>query len=69
MNDRFEAAQGAAINFGNAILAQKDPLTDEARGVSVELARELGRKLGVPVELILFGVTGKVFDAASRPGT
>ena len=60
VNDGTEAAQGAAINFGNAILAQKDPLTDEARGVSVELARELGRKLGVPVELILFGVTGKV---------
>jgi hypothetical protein len=31
----------AAINFGNTVLAQKDPKTGEARGVSVDLAREL----------------------------
>ena len=31
----------AAINFGNPILATKDPATGEARGVSVDLAREL----------------------------
>jgi len=37
-----------AINFGNPVLAQKDPATGEPRGVSVDLARELGRRLGVP---------------------
>ena len=31
----------AAINFGNPILATKDAATGEARGVSVDLAREL----------------------------
>lgn len=31
----------AAINFGNPVLAQRDA-TGEPRGVSVELARELG---------------------------
>jgi polar amino acid transport system substrate-binding protein len=53
----------AAINFGNPVLAQKDPRTGEPRGVSVDLARELGRRLGVPVELVTFDAAGKVFEA------
>jgi len=53
----------AAINFGNPVLAQKDPATGEPRGVSVDLARELGRRLDVPVELVGFDAAGKVFDA------
>jgi polar amino acid transport system substrate-binding protein len=53
----------AAINFGNPVLAQRDPATGEPRGVSVDLARELGRRLGVPVELVTFDAAGKVFDA------
>ena len=52
-----------AINFGNSVLAQKDPATGEPRGVSVDLARELGRRLAVPVELIGYDAAGKVFDA------
>ena len=53
----------AAINFGNPVLAQKDPATGEPRGVSVDLARELGRRLGLPVELIAYDAAGKVVDA------
>jgi polar amino acid transport system substrate-binding protein len=53
----------AAINFGNPVLAQKDSATGEARGVSVDLAYALGRRLGVPVELVAFDAAGKVFDA------
>jgi len=53
----------AAINFGNPILATKDAATGEARGVSVDLARELGRRLGVPVELVPFAAAGKVVEA------
>jgi polar amino acid transport system substrate-binding protein len=56
----------AAINFGNPVLAQKDPVSGEPRGVSVDLARELGRRLGVPVELITFDAAGKVFDALKK---
>ena len=52
-----------AINFGNSVLAQKDPATGAPRGVSVDLARELGRRLGVPVDLIPFDAAGKVTDA------
>ena len=53
----------AAINFGNPILATKEATTGEARGVSVDLARELGRRLGVPVELVLFAAAAKVVEA------
>src|SRR6202166_1928278 len=55
----------AAINFGNSVLAQKDPATGEPKGITPDLARELGRRLGVPVELITYNAAGKVFDAAS----
>src|SRR4030067_2008363 len=53
----------AAINFGNPVLAQKDPITGEPRGVSADLAKELGRRLGVHVDFITFDAAGKVFDA------
>jgi polar amino acid transport system substrate-binding protein len=53
----------AAINFGNSVLAQRDEATGEPRGVSIDLARELGRRLGVPVELVTFDAAGKVFEA------
>ncbi|WP_249138570.1 transporter substrate-binding domain-containing protein [Phycicoccus avicenniae] len=45
----------AAINLGNPVLAQGTP--DDPRGVTVDIAREIGARLGVPVEL-------RCFDAA-----
>jgi polar amino acid transport system substrate-binding protein len=53
----------AAINFGNPVLAGKDPATGEARGVSVDLARELARRLDVPLEVVTFNAAGKVVEA------
>src|SRR5215207_4576471 len=53
----------AAINLGNPVLAQEDPTTGEPRGISVDLSRELARRLGVPVEFVLFEAAGKVTDA------
>lgn len=53
----------ATINLGNPVLAQKDPSTGELRGVSVELAHELGRRLGLEVELVAFDTAGKAFAA------
>ncbi len=52
----------AAINYGNGVLAQRGP-NGEAQGITVELSRELGRRLGVPVELVGFEAAGKVFEA------
>jgi polar amino acid transport system substrate-binding protein len=53
----------AAINFGNSVLAQKDPATGEPRGVSPGLARVLAQRLGVQLEYVTFDAAGKVFDA------
>jgi polar amino acid transport system substrate-binding protein len=53
----------AAINFGNPILAYRDPVSGEPRGVSVDLAREAGRRLGVPVGLVTFTSAGQVVEA------
>jgi polar amino acid transport system substrate-binding protein len=53
----------AAINFGNGVLAQKG--ADGApRGVSVDLAAELAKRLGVPVAYVPFEAAGKVFEGA-----
>ncbi len=53
----------AAINFGNPILANRHPVTGEPVGVSVDLARELAQRLGVPVDLVQFNAAGKVVEA------
>src|SRR5262249_2945830 len=54
----------AAINFGNPVLAQKDPATGDARGVTGDLARELAKRLGVVVEFVAFDTAGKVSGSA-----
>src|SRR5918999_4010509 len=53
----------AGINYGNPILAQKDPATGELRGITVDLARELARRIDVPVQLVPFDAAGKMTDA------
>ena len=50
----------AAINQGNAVLAQKGP-NGEPVGVTVDLARELAKRLGVALEMTTFDAAGKVF--------
>jgi len=52
----------AAINFDNPILASKDA-SGLPGGVSVELARELARRLGVTIEFVPFYAAGKVVEA------
>jgi polar amino acid transport system substrate-binding protein len=49
------------INLGNMVLAQG---TAEApRGITPDLSRELGKRLGVPIEFIAFDAAGKTFEA------
>ncbi len=52
----------AAINFGNPVLAQKAP-DGAPRGVTVDLAGELARRTGLPLDLVPFDAAGKVFEA------
>jgi len=51
----------AAINLGNAVLAQGT--VQEPRGITVDLAREMARRIGLPLDLVPFDAAGKVFDA------
>ena len=52
----------AAINFDNTILASKDAATGEPGGISVELARELARRLAVPVAFVPYYAAAKVVE-------
>jgi polar amino acid transport system substrate-binding protein len=47
----------AGLNFQNALLTAKGPF-GEPRGVAVDLARELARRLGVPLEIVPFSSAG-----------
>jgi polar amino acid transport system substrate-binding protein len=51
----------ASINLGNPVLAQGTP--DEPAGVTVDIARELARRLDVPLELVCFDAARKSFEA------
>ena len=53
----------AAINYGNPILAQGGPAAGDLRGITVDLSRELARRIGVPVELVPYDAAGKMTDA------
>jgi polar amino acid transport system substrate-binding protein len=52
----------AAINLGNPILASRGP-DGAPQGVSVDLAREAARRLGVPLALVPFESAGSVVAA------
>jgi polar amino acid transport system substrate-binding protein len=51
----------ASINLGNPVLAQGTP--DEPSGVTVDIARELGQRLELPVEFLCFDAARKSFEA------
>jgi len=51
------------INYGNPVLATRDAQSGELRGVAVDLARELGQRTELPVEIVAFESAGKMFDA------
>jgi polar amino acid transport system substrate-binding protein len=51
----------AAINLGNSVLAQQDA-AGSLGGVTVDLSRELAKRLGVDVEFKTYPGAGKVFE-------
>lgn len=55
----------AAINVGNPILAHRDKTTGSVSGVSIDLAHELARRLGVEVELSVFDTAAESVEAVS----
>ncbi|HTK01751.1 MAG TPA: ABC transporter substrate-binding protein [Bordetella sp.] len=55
----------ASINVGNPILARRDAGPGGAAGVSIDLAREFAKRLGVELELVVFDSAGKSVDAVT----
>ena len=53
----------AGINFGNALLANRDA-AGAPRGIAVDLAQELARRVGVPLEIVSYATAGKMADGA-----
>jgi polar amino acid transport system substrate-binding protein len=51
------------INYGNFLLVARDAAGGEPRGIAPDLARELGRRLGVGVDFVGFDTAGKMADA------
>jgi polar amino acid transport system substrate-binding protein len=52
----------AAINIGNPVLVQADPAGGTPTGVTMDLARELARHLGVALEPTVIDGAGKSFE-------
>jgi polar amino acid transport system substrate-binding protein len=51
------------INFGNALLTKKDS-SGTPGGIAVDLARELARRVGSPLEIVSYDSAGKMADGA-----
>lgn len=56
----------AGVNFGNPVIAQQDKAGGEPRGVGPELAREIARRLGVPIRYVVYDTAGKMADAGKQ---
>jgi polar amino acid transport system substrate-binding protein len=54
----------ATINLGNPILASRDA-SGGARGVSVDIANELARRLGMAAKLVVVDAAAKAVDAVA----
>jgi len=52
----------ASINLGNPVLANGTP--DAPGGVTVDIARELAKRLDLPLQLVCFDAARKSYEAA-----
>ena len=53
-----------ALNMSNFLLTATDAASGKPKGLAADMGMELGRRLGVPVELVPFPNPGAVADAA-----
>src|SRR5260221_6819419 len=52
----------AGINFGNLVLAQRNPSGGDPLGVAPDLARELAKRAGVPIKFVIYEAAGKMAE-------
>ena len=50
------------INLGNPILANENPNTHQLNGITIDIAQEIGKRIGLPVKLIPFKTAGATVD-------
>jgi polar amino acid transport system substrate-binding protein len=50
------------LNYGNFLLVLKDSPDGSPNGIAPDLGRELGKRLGVPVEFVRFAQAGQLAD-------
>jgi polar amino acid transport system substrate-binding protein len=55
-----------AVNYGNIVHTQRDSAGGDPHGVAPELARELARRLGVPIRYVTYETAGKMADAVKQ---
>ena len=55
----------AGINYSNFVLATKDPVSGEPRGVAPDLARQIAQRLKVAIDFVTFETAGKMADAVT----
>jgi polar amino acid transport system substrate-binding protein len=53
----------AGVNLSNALFTKRDAATGELSGVTVDLMRELARRLNVPVDFVVYKTPADVVDA------
>ena len=56
----------AGINLGNPVIAQRDAQGGDPGGVGPALARELAKRIGVPIRFSTFETAGKLADAVRQ---
>ena len=56
----------ASINLGNPLLANKDAVSGQPFGISIDLARAFAERLGVELELVVFDTAGKSVEAVTK---
>ena len=50
------------LNYQNFLLINGDGPDGQPRGIAPDLGRELGKRLGLPIEWVKFDAAGKLFD-------
>jgi len=53
----------AGINYGNPVIVQRHPSGGDPQGVGPELARELAKRLGVPIRYVTYDSAGAMGEA------